>query len=418
MKRLLLCGFFVVFSLLSQTFEFNVLSNGVAFAASPVSGFPCGKPVVDAWQNNQLILWRDCQNNKLHLISSGGVNGSVRAGSVESKNGFNHMAGDSVETASVDVLDLNDSELLVFRFVNEPGAADRLSFHADRMDDLCVSTDSSNTQFVLVGTHLKPVLAPFNPVTLLPCGVDVDSDDSHCGYPASEYRDNDKLLIWRDCGSRVWHVRNRSQQARYRGEILSATGFTNLVNISVESGSHDELEQIDAGRIDFALSSNGVNSDEFLFVVAEHESFCLQVEGDIVNTVVVGKTGTQLTSPVDPVKMSTGECLQQFVQAVHSEGSCESSGLIDSRVEDADVFVANWGADHNPGTYSKPVQTLGRAARLARGKDLVVVRGGIYRKQQVINDGGTLYKPLVFAAFPGRSRFLTVPGSGFLAIAD
>jgi len=68
----------------------------------------------------------------------------------------------------------------------------------------------------------------------------------------------------------------------------------------------------------------------------------------------------------------------------------------------ADIFVAPWGADVNSGTRASPVRTLGRAARLAQGKELIVVRGGIYREAQTVFHGGNASKPLSIVAHPGE----------------
>lgn len=380
-------------------------------------GFTCGFPARNNWQDNELVLWRDCQQGRMHLFASGGVNGALRSGGVASSTGFLRISNQSVETDGADLLDNKDPRQLVFRLNVKPGSSDQFSFEATTPEQVCISTDSSNTQTVLVGPDLKPVLSPFNAVTLQPCGVEHDrNEQASCGYPPVHLRDNSKLLVWRDCGSRLWHVRSRSLNNRFEGEIVSNSTVTSLVNVSVESHSTDSLELVDPHRIKFKLATDGIHSDEFLFSTQNNDGFCLRLEDNQSQSVMVGRQGRLQASPLDPAGLGLLSCASpapltvQTQESTAQQASCTAGDLPQYRIADAALVVAHWGSDSNPGTQSQPLRTLGRAAKLARGGKLVLVRGGVYRQQQVIDHGGDASNPLIFAAWPGERPIIDGAG--------
>jgi parallel beta-helix repeat protein len=59
--------------------------------------------------------------------------------------------------------------------------------------------------------------------------------------------------------------------------------------------------------------------------------------------------------------------------------------------------------DRNPGTESKPLKTINRAAQIAQAGDHVLVHAGVYRERVAPARGGTQQQPIVYAAAPGES---------------
>ncbi len=384
------------------------VSTALANSPSLRPAFACGPPALDSWQNNQLVLWRDCDRGMMHLVATGGINGAVRSGSLVAPTGFLRVSNRTLETDATDLLSNSDPGLLVFRMSVEAGSSDQFSFEPTALDQVCVTTDSANTNAVLVGPDLVPVRAPFNAATLQPCATRGNVSSVACGYPPSHLRDNSKLLIWRDCGSRLWHVRSRSQDHRFKGEIVSRSAITDLLNVSVEKDASDVLDQVSQRQVNFKLTTDGIHADEFMFSTHSGEDICLRLDDGERESVMVGRQGKLLSPPLDPASLSSGYCLAlqrqtaQAQSAIHDSASCTASWLPQYQVADADLFVAHWGSDSNAGTQSRPLRTLGRAAQMAGDRRLVLVRGGVYRQQQVIDHGGDAADPLIFAAWPGE----------------
>src|SRR5262249_31280110 len=78
----------------------------------------------------------------------------------------------------------------------------------------------------------------------------------------------------------------------------------------------------------------------------------------------------------------------------------------------AALFVANGGADTNPGTQSAPVATIGHARGKAPGGATIVVRGGTYREAP-----GSIVRRVTIQAYPHETVWLkgSVPVTGFAA---
>lgn len=68
----------------------------------------------------------------------------------------------------------------------------------------------------------------------------------------------------------------------------------------------------------------------------------------------------------------------------------------------ASYYVAKNGSDANPGSETRPFQTIGRAIKAAGPGSEVVVRGGLYRELVTIwSKRGSRAKPLIVRAYPG-----------------
>jgi hypothetical protein len=77
----------------------------------------------------------------------------------------------------------------------------------------------------------------------------------------------------------------------------------------------------------------------------------------------------------------------------------------------AGVFVVNPGhpgaGDENPGSAQRPLQTIGRAAELARAGDTVVIHGGVYREAVNVTQSGTAERPIRFVGADGATVVVT-----------
>ena len=69
-------------------------------------------------------------------------------------------------------------------------------------------------------------------------------------------------------------------------------------------------------------------------------------------------------------------------------------------------YVSLLGSDINPGTHAAPLRTIQAAADRMRPGDTCVVRGGTYRENVVLTQGGTAHKPILFKAYPGEIPIL------------
>jgi len=93
--------------------------------------------------------------------------------------------------------------------------------------------------------------------------------------------------------------------------------------------------------------------------------------------------------------------LQQSAR-VSKSIACRSIAIPSPVASDADLVVAPWGKDTNPGTEASPLRTLTRASRIARPGQTVLIRGGVYRRNQRIEVSGLPGQPITFAAWPGE----------------
>ncbi len=68
----------------------------------------------------------------------------------------------------------------------------------------------------------------------------------------------------------------------------------------------------------------------------------------------------------------------------------------------ADLVVAPEGDDDNDGSAASPLASLKRASHLADAGATVLIKGGIFRQRQVIERGGSVGRPVTYAAWPGE----------------
>lgn len=73
-----------------------------------------------------------------------------------------------------------------------------------------------------------------------------------------------------------------------------------------------------------------------------------------------------------------------------------------------DLYVANNGNDHNPGTKSEPLATIQSAVNRLQPGDTCLIRKGIYRETVTFPRSGTAQKPI--AVKPYGSERVTVSG--------
>jgi len=73
-------------------------------------------------------------------------------------------------------------------------------------------------------------------------------------------------------------------------------------------------------------------------------------------------------------------------------------------------YVAPNGKDSNPGTASRPWQTIQKAAGALAAGDTVYIRAGTYHERVVPQHSGSAGNEITFAAYPGES--VTIDGSG------
>jgi len=66
-------------------------------------------------------------------------------------------------------------------------------------------------------------------------------------------------------------------------------------------------------------------------------------------------------------------------------------------------YVATNGSDENPGSETKPLRTVQKAASLARVGDMILVRGGVYHEAFVLRFSGQQGKPIVLKNYAGES---------------
>ena len=72
-------------------------------------------------------------------------------------------------------------------------------------------------------------------------------------------------------------------------------------------------------------------------------------------------------------------------------------------------YVSTKGSDENPGSETKPLRTVQKAASLARAGDTILVRGGVYPEPVVLRFSGQGDKPIVLKNYPGE-RPVIQPG--------
>jgi hypothetical protein len=72
-------------------------------------------------------------------------------------------------------------------------------------------------------------------------------------------------------------------------------------------------------------------------------------------------------------------------------------------------YVATTGSNTNPGTITRPFQTIQHAANVAQPGDTVDIFGGTYREQVTPPRGGSAGKPITYTAYQGQN--VTIDGA-------
>jgi hypothetical protein len=79
-------------------------------------------------------------------------------------------------------------------------------------------------------------------------------------------------------------------------------------------------------------------------------------------------------------------------------------------------YIAPYGSDMNPGTFSLPWRTIGKAARTIVAGDTVYIRDGIYKESVRIEASGTASRPIRILAYQGENPIIdgsnTIPEYG------
>jgi hypothetical protein len=73
-------------------------------------------------------------------------------------------------------------------------------------------------------------------------------------------------------------------------------------------------------------------------------------------------------------------------------------------------YVARNGRDSNPGTRTRPWQTIGKAVDTLRPGQRALVRRGLYREEVQLARPGTAARPITLAAYPGERPVISHPG--------
>jgi len=97
---------------------------------------------------------------------------------------------------------------------------------------------------------------------------------------------------------------------------------------------------------------------------------------------------------------------------------CFFTGFISfQQTEAANYYIAPNGNDSNPGTISSPWQTLKKAVSMARGGEVIYVRGGGYTEEEIWlnSDRGTgPGKLLTIKAYPNKTPIFTNGSRGLI----
>ena len=84
---------------------------------------------------------------------------------------------------------------------------------------------------------------------------------------------------------------------------------------------------------------------------------------------------------------------------------------IAARASAAEWYVATTGNDAGSGAITAPLRTITKAASLARGGDVINVRGGVYNEVVKISSKGTSTARIVFQSYPGEKAIIDGTGS-------
>jgi Right handed beta helix region len=111
--------------------------------------------------------------------------------------------------------------------------------------------------------------------------------------------------------------------------------------------------------------------------------------------------------------VASGQASIGFAEVVsaepqQSQGSMESADSdLGSNSRSRNRYVAVWGKDTNPGTYTQPWRTIQHAADSAEAGDTIYVRGGVYRELVTVSHSGTEAAGYItFQSYPGETAIL------------
>lgn len=82
-----------------------------------------------------------------------------------------------------------------------------------------------------------------------------------------------------------------------------------------------------------------------------------------------------------------------------------------ARASAAEWYVATTGNDASSGAITAPFRTVTKAATVARGGDVIHVRGGVYQEIVKISSKGTSTARIVFQSYPGEKAIIDGTGS-------
>lgn len=100
-----------------------------------------------------------------------------------------------------------------------------------------------------------------------------------CGPPAITNKDVG-VFIWRDCPSGEWRLRTISAgtQITYKGKFTSASDYTKVTPIALESGDDWVNSTADPKQIFYSFLTKWANQDGVNFVPADGASACMQID--------------------------------------------------------------------------------------------------------------------------------------------
>jgi len=126
-------------------------------------------------------------------------------------------------------------------------------------------------------------------------------------------------------------------------------------------------------------------------------------------------TGTVSTSGLFTAPSSLPTPAAASVTAVSQADPTKSATavvtLVTQPASGTTYYVATWGSDSNPGTFSKPWKTIQHAADSVSAGDTVYVRGGVYNKLVIMKASGSASDGFItFSSYKGEIAI--VDGTG------
>ena len=129
-----------------------------------------------------------------------------------------------------------------------------------------------------------------------------------CGEPPYNFDYGPAVLMWRDCGSGVWHLRakgGRAEQTKLitAGTIAADAPFTNVSGVQLASG--DTLES-SGNELTFSVGVWFTNNRGFNFNTAGQSSACFDLSRQDIKTLIVGASKKRISYSFD--LFSLAEC--------------------------------------------------------------------------------------------------------------